>query len=125
MTTKVFAFSLESPAAIGIIGAVSRDMGGPFRIKEIQFVSTLVSNDLRRLRIFVAPDDAPANVAAPSGTNLLAAGGGQNYLVPDLEPIRLSLSFVVPDYSRRLKVHFDNGIATAALVSGSITVELL
>ena len=121
---KVFAFSLVS-AGSDIIGAVSANIGGPFRITEIQFVSTVVSADTRRLRVFVALDREPANVAAPSGTNILAAGGGTNYFVPDLEPVRMSLGFVVPDYNRALKVHFDNTVAGAATVSGSITVELL
>lgn len=123
-TIKTFAFSLVS-AGSDIIGAVSANMGGPFRITEIQFVSTVISADTRRLRIFVSPDREPANVAAPNGTNILASGGGTNYFVPDLEPIRLSLGFVVPDYNRSIKVHFDNTVAGAATVSGSITVELL
>ena len=123
-TVKTFAFSLIS-AGSDIIGAVSANIGGPFRITQIQFVSTVISADTRRLRVFVAPDNDPAGVAAPNGTNLLSSAGATNYFVPDDQPISLSLGFVVPDFNRFLKVQFDNTVAGAATVSGSITVELL
>ena len=123
-TVKTFAFSLIS-AGSDIIGAVSANIGGPFIIRQIQFVSTAVLADTRRLRVFVAPDNDPANVASPNGTNILATGGGSNYLVPDSEPIVLAVGFVVPDFNRFLKVQFDNTVAGAATVTGSITVELL
>lgn len=119
---RVFSFSLSSLGS-DVVGAVSANMGSPFTIKNITFVSTEQVSDTRRLRAFVAPDSAPANVAAPNGTNILAAAGGTGYFLPDAEQISININYVVPDYDRRVKIQFDNTSAVPTTVSGSVTVE--
>ena len=121
---KTFAFNITQAGA-GFGGQVSRDIGFPFVIKEIQLVSTSALDIDKRIRIFVSIDDDPADVSNPSGTNILSAGGGDNFFLPDSEPIRIAMNFQVPSFNRRLKVQFDKLDSGTTTVSGSITVQAL
>lgn len=121
--TRAISFSLVS-AGNDIVGFVSGNVGSPFRIVELQFSSTVMADDLRRLRLFVAVDKAPAGVIDPSGINVLNTGGGSRYFVPTTEVSRVKMNYDVPAYDRYLKMHLDNGVAGACVVSGSMTLEI-
>ena len=121
--SRTFSFSLVSSGS-DIVGFVSKNLGAPFTIKEIQFSSTVAANDLRRLRVFVSIDNSPAAVANPSGVNILNTGGGVAYFVPGTEVFKIDVNFLVPDFDRRLKVQLDNGVAGACSVAGTIVIEL-